>query len=186
MDLRQKKTRRSIQRAFLQLRRHKPPEHIRVKELTELAEISKATFYLHYRDIYDLNECMQNEVIAQVLEDIPCPEAFLTDQTRFLSDLIISFQRYGEQLDLLFSKSQSAVLPLRIDQALREYIFRIAPERREDIRFNILLTYQIQGGFYAYQQNKSQFGEKPALEVIQEVSKQLNCFCMDVETHRSL
>ena len=63
MDLREKKTKRSIKKAFLQLRAQKPLEKITIKELSELAEISKATFYLHYKDIYDLSSQLQNEVI---------------------------------------------------------------------------------------------------------------------------
>ena len=56
MDMRIEKTRRSIINAFLQLRAQKPLEKITVKELSALAEINKATFYLHYRDIYELSE----------------------------------------------------------------------------------------------------------------------------------
>ena len=40
-----------------------------MKELAELAEISKATFYLHYHDIYDLSSKMQKEVIHTALDD---------------------------------------------------------------------------------------------------------------------
>ena len=67
MDLREIKTQRSIRNAFLQLRSEKPLERIRVKELAELAEISKGTFYLHYHDVYDLSEQLQNEVIENVI-----------------------------------------------------------------------------------------------------------------------
>ena len=45
-----------MRNAFLQLRAKKDLERISVKELTQLAEVSKATFYLHYRDIYDLSD----------------------------------------------------------------------------------------------------------------------------------
>ena len=54
MDLRQKKTLAAIRTAFLELLGKKPLEKITVKELAEKAQISKATFYLHYQDIYDL------------------------------------------------------------------------------------------------------------------------------------
>ena len=51
MDLRVEKTKRSIINAFLNLRSRKPLEKITVKELSEIAQINKATFYLHYHDI---------------------------------------------------------------------------------------------------------------------------------------
>ena len=47
MDLREKKTKRSIAAAFLALRAAKPLERITIRELAEKAEISKATFYLN-------------------------------------------------------------------------------------------------------------------------------------------
>ena len=59
MDLRTRKTKKALHNAFLQLRAKKDLERITVKELTELAEVSKATFYLHYRDIYDLSDHLQ-------------------------------------------------------------------------------------------------------------------------------
>ena len=56
MDLRIQKTRQNIFQAFIELREKYPLEKITVKELTERAQISKQTFYLHYRDMYDLSE----------------------------------------------------------------------------------------------------------------------------------
>lgn len=66
MDLRMKKTLAAIRNAFIELRSHKPLEKITIKELTEKAEISKATFYLHYQDVYDLSSSIQEEVIDEV------------------------------------------------------------------------------------------------------------------------
>ena len=66
MDLREKKTKRSIKNAFLQLRAQKPLERITIRELAELAEISKATFYLHYKDIYDLQQQIENEAAGKI------------------------------------------------------------------------------------------------------------------------
>ena len=67
MDKREIKTKRSIKNAFLKLRSKKSIEQITVKELAEEAEISKATFYLHYRDIYDLSDTLGTEVIENIL-----------------------------------------------------------------------------------------------------------------------
>ena len=79
MDLRIKKTKNNIHNAFLQLRAKKPLERISVKELCEIAEISKATFYLHYKDIYDLSETLQQNVIKDILGYLSDPEDILSD-----------------------------------------------------------------------------------------------------------
>ena len=59
MDLRVQKTQRSIINALIELRSKKNLEKITVKELAERAEINKATFYQHYKDIYDLSEQLE-------------------------------------------------------------------------------------------------------------------------------
>lgn len=56
MDRQKQKTLRAIRNAFLELRPRMPLEKTTVRELSDLAEISKATFYLHYADIYALSE----------------------------------------------------------------------------------------------------------------------------------
>ena len=80
MDLRQRKTRKAIKEAFLKLHEKKPVEKITVKELAGIAQISKATFYLHYRDIYDLAEQLQKEVIEEIYQSIEHPEWVITDR----------------------------------------------------------------------------------------------------------
>ncbi len=149
MDLREKKTRRSITNAFLQLRRQKPLERITIKELAELAEISKATFYLHYRDVYDLSDQLQNEVIQSVLCSIEHPESFLTDQKAFTAELFRAFHAQQSLIGILFSGAQSGVLPMRIELEIRSFIHKIQPEM--DKMQDMFLTYSIQGGHAVFQ-----------------------------------
>lgn len=171
MDLREKKTKRNIKNAFISLRAHKPLERISVKELAELAEISKATFYLHYRDIYDLSDHLQNEVIQDVLNSLENPEILLTDSTAFTSALFHAFYAQQTLIDILFSDSQSAVLPLSIEKEIKKYIFERIPSSSADAQFNILLTYQILGGYHVYQQYHKQYDIDFVLSVIEEATK---------------
>lgn len=61
-DRRTRKTRNQLSRALVSLLRTKPLTAITVKELTELADVNRATFYAHYRDVFD--------IYAQVKQDI--------------------------------------------------------------------------------------------------------------------
>ena len=82
MDLREKKTMRSIYNAFLEIRSKKDIEKVTVKELCDKAEISKATFYLHYRDIYDLSETLQKDVVKEILSHVNDPGDMIYDPTK--------------------------------------------------------------------------------------------------------
>lgn len=170
MDLREKKTLRNIRNAFLQLRAHKPLERITIKELSELAEISKGTFYLHYKDIFDLSTQLQNEVIQNILADIIQPDIPLFDMAQLPQQLFGAFHSHQNLIDILFSAGQSAVLPYHIEQSIREYAYQIKPELQNDIRFNTLLSYQVYGSYNAYIKNAKQFGDDQVLTVLDEIT----------------
>lgn len=61
-----------IRRAFTTLLRQKPIQSISVKELCELAEINRGTFYAHYTDIYDrgTDELEMQTDFAKALEPL--------------------------------------------------------------------------------------------------------------------
>ena len=61
-------TKARIRRAFLELMQEKQYTKISVQELSEKAEINRATFYLHYKDVYDLIDQIENEFMLQVSE----------------------------------------------------------------------------------------------------------------------
>lgn len=64
-DRRVRRTRARLREAFTALLREKPVEEITVRELTDLADVNRGTFYGHYRDIYDLLEQMEGEAIQE-------------------------------------------------------------------------------------------------------------------------
>lgn len=174
IDLRTKKTLRSIKNAFLQLRAHKPVERISVKELADLAEISKATFYLHYHDIFDLSEQMQQEVIQDILNDIPI-QSLISNGTQLTHVLYHSFIAHETMIDILFSGTQSSILADTIESELRKELLKSIPEDKqndflEDARFNILLTYQIQGGHYTFLKCRKQYGSEKVIDVLTEMN----------------
>ena len=56
-------TRKRLSDALITLLRQKPVREITVRELTELANVSRGTFYFHYTDIYDLMDHVEREQI---------------------------------------------------------------------------------------------------------------------------
>lgn len=170
MDLRERKTKRSIKNAFLELRAQKTLERITVKELAELAEISKATFYLHYKDIYDLSSQLQNEVIHSILDDVIQPDVSPWDTVKLTRTLFESFWTHQSLIGTLFSGSQATVLPSSIEQGIKEHIFRTLPDARNDSALNISLSYQIYGSYYAYHVNCDRFGRDQVLDLIDEIA----------------
>lgn len=148
MDLRVQKTRNNIINAFIKLRTRKPIEKITVKELSELAMINKATFYLHYNDIYDLSDSLENELITNCLKTIPNPDAlFSKEGCKELAQILNS---QGELFRIIFSASRTDVMVEKLEAGIKQLIFQIHPEYTNDVNTNVTITALIHGCFYAY------------------------------------
>ena len=61
-------TKKKLREGLLQLMELKPINEISVKELTELVDVNRGTFYFHYTDIYDLLRSMEEEFLAHFSE----------------------------------------------------------------------------------------------------------------------
>lgn len=69
-DRRIRKTKQALQNAFIQMIMEQDLKQISVLELCTRADINKSTFYLHYRDIYDLASRMKGRLLDSVYEII--------------------------------------------------------------------------------------------------------------------
>lgn len=65
-DRRIKRTKMLLQNALVDLMLEKAVGKISVKELTQKADVNGSTFYLHYLDIYDMLEQMENEFVETI------------------------------------------------------------------------------------------------------------------------
>ncbi len=59
-------TRANLRQAFWELYARKPLERISVREITDRAGYNRATFYLHYHDVYELLNEIEDTVLGSV------------------------------------------------------------------------------------------------------------------------
>lgn len=170
MDLRVKRTKANIINAFLQLCAKKPPERITVKELADLAEINKATFYLHYKDIYDLLETLENDLFERVFDSIAHPNSVLSEPKLFIRELVEGFIANKSLIDIIFGKNRRNILADKIESEVRSFIFEKYPQYKNSPELNVLLTYVIRGGYFAYAEN-SEYSTDMVISVIGELAE---------------
>lgn len=65
-DRRVKRTKYLLLHALTTLMKEKSIKDITVKELCETTDINRGTFYLHYKDIYDMLEKVEQELLQQL------------------------------------------------------------------------------------------------------------------------
>lgn len=174
MDLRVERTRRNIMNAFISLRGKKPIEKITVKELAEIAEINKATFYLHYRDIYDLAEKIETDIIDRLFRSIGDPELVIYETKRFTKELFRLFYNNRALIEVIFSGSRTDILINTVEMRIRKYIFTLHPELKDDAYLNTMLTYTIRGSYYAYNEHVKKFGPDEVLDIISTAAEWMN------------
>lgn len=108
---------------------------------------------MHYRDIYDLSETLENELFENVFNSIEHPDAIIVNPKVFVEELMFGFASNQTLIDIIFSDERRNILADRIEKELKDFLFHKYPEYKEIAEINILLTYSIKGGFYAFSEN---------------------------------
>ncbi|MCI5869967.1 MAG: TetR/AcrR family transcriptional regulator [Dorea sp.] len=155
MDLRVEKTEKGIKNAFIELRSRKPLEKITIKELCESAQINKSTFYSHYKDIYDLSDHLEEEVVASITNSVSHPEYIVGNLEEFSRELLMAYTSQTSLTNILFSGNQRNHFADRIEESIKKMFYEKYPEYEKDDIMNITLSFCIQGGYHAFQRNRN-------------------------------
>ncbi len=88
-----KRTKEKLRSGLAELLRHKPANNITVREIADLVDINRGTFYLYYKDIYDMIEQIEtemfeefNEIVKLNAQDGQAPPPVMSDVFAFLRE----------------------------------------------------------------------------------------------------
>lgn len=173
MDKRIEKTRYAIKSAFMELRTKKALEKISVKELCELANINKSTFYSHYEDIHALSDALEYELVLKVVSSIPHDLDYtFTNPELFTREVTLAFAKHWSLIKIMFSGKNQTHLATHLETIIKKLIYSKYPEYENDIEKNILLSYCIHGAFNANLSNPSA-DPKTIIRVLENAVKAL-------------
>ncbi len=147
MDRRVRKTRALLLQGLVKMMETHDIQDISVKELTELVDINRGTFYLHYNDIYDMlhkvedemfqefNEVMKQEPVGKpaLSSDGPLLEFFrFLDRHRDLARVMI-----GPHGDLAFVN--------RLKELIEKRTLQVLESAPSDANYEYLCSFIITG-----------------------------------------
>jgi len=121
-DRRVRRTKKLLTQALTELLQKKQINEITVKELTDLADMNRGTFYLYYRDIFDMLEKIEAELF-QKLDTIAQSHEHgeLTQQVKpILLDLFHFINENQEMCRVLLSPNGDMNFLHRLYEAIRE------------------------------------------------------------------
>ena len=171
MDIRIEKTDRAIEKAFLELRAKTPLEKIKIKDLCALACVNKSTFYAHYEDIYALSDQLEKKLIEDILASVLAVKLTVAQTETLTRDLFRAFFQNRQAVNILFSGSRQGIFANCIEKGLRERLTAQDPTFAADPKRGILLSFCVQGCFYAFANNSSQMDEKHLVDLLAEIAK---------------
>ena len=156
IDPRTRKTKRAIRNAFAKLLSEKEIDEITVREISELAEINRKTFYRYYSGIYQVIDEIENEVVStfeSVLKDTDLKNVLEHPYQIFehLTDIINSdMDFYG----CLLSMQHNVSLASKVTTMIKEKTKQAMIEQLEiDGQLaDVILEYAITGMISVYQQ----------------------------------
>ena len=140
LDRRVRKTRALLQRGLIQLMGDKDIKDISVKELSDLVDINRGTFYLHYSDIYDMLHKIEdelfiefNEILNRNFEENPCvipPKSVLMEVFSLLGkNRDMARVMIGPHGDMTFVNRLKGLVKERLESLFLSQIY--APQQLE-------------------------------------------------------
>ena len=104
-DRRVRRTKKLLTQALTELMQQKQIKDITVTELTEKADMNRGTFYLYYRDVFDMVEKIEDDMFSALDRIIALHSADVAEyQTRpILTDLFTLIEENQEMCRVLLS-----------------------------------------------------------------------------------
>ena len=121
-DRRVRRTKKLLTQALTELLQKKQVNEITVKELTDLADMNRGTFYLYYKDIFDMREKIEDELFQKL--DVIAQSHEHGDPTQQVKPILLDLFRFIEENQemcrVLLSPNGDMNFLHRLYEAIRE------------------------------------------------------------------
>lgn len=137
-----------IKSAFLEILKNKNISKITVKEVTDLANLTRNTFYAHFVDVYAVNESIENEVIAKTIElmnKMSC-EALFDNTLLFFKEIMRYIDENKIMVRALLENGTAATFINKYSTTIIEYVLnnissiKVSDKKGFESFLNILFT----------------------------------------------
>ncbi|MDF3002284.1 MAG: TetR/AcrR family transcriptional regulator, partial [Bacillota bacterium] len=123
-------TKDRIKEAFFDLYETKKIEKISIKEITDRASLNRGTFYIYYKDIYDLLEKAEDEFLEELVDKIKGAATMILrggDIHPFMPPLFF-YEKYGRYLKVLLGNNGDPNYVYKIKSILKKTLHRLMLE----------------------------------------------------------
>ena len=115
---------------------------------------------------------METEVVKKITGSIPEYSFNTGSLAQVTRELTYGFMSQSSLINILFSGNERSHLAYRIEESLKEIIFEKYPEYKDDLRWNVVLSYCIQGAYWAFQGSRGQ-DVNEVIGIISEIAERV-------------
>lgn len=148
LDRRIRKTRALLIQGLIKLLKEKDIKDISVKELADLCDINRGTFYLHYSDIYDMVEKIEDDLFEEFSRIISkdLPDGFqLTSYYEVLLDLFNALNDNREITQVLIGPHGDLTFVNRLKQMVKDRLVVIMADSPRGQGFEYHYAFVVSG-----------------------------------------
>ncbi|MGN0158406.1 MAG: TetR/AcrR family transcriptional regulator [Brotaphodocola sp.] len=128
------KTKQKIIKAFWNLYREKSIDKITVKDITDACKIHRATFYLHFSDVYAVLEEMEEELLSELRDICQCDAVDLESRYGVAHKIYFHYLRRWEFLHYMLKDPAATGFSAAYKQILIDYVCRLNGIRLSDMK----------------------------------------------------
>ncbi len=141
-------TKQRLVDAFWTLYEKKRIDQIRVKEITDLAQLHRGTFYEYFNDIYDLAAQEETEIMQQ-LEETMAVKQQNKESNNDLRNIAEFYLKNGRRLNLLIASGSNSDFINRFKDSLFP-LFQSVNQTADSERSSIVYEFGINGLLMAF------------------------------------
>lgn len=132
-DRRVRRTKALLLQGLIQLMENKDIKDISVKELSDLADINRGTFYLHYSDIYDMLSSVEDALFLEfhdILDRTLNPDSAILSSRATLQEIFSFLDRHRSLARVMMGPHGDLAFVNRLKDLVRDRIYSIASSKQ--------------------------------------------------------
>ncbi|GAE25357.1 transcriptional regulator [Halalkalibacter wakoensis JCM 9140] len=154
LDRRIKYTRLALQESFIKLMQEKPLTKITIKEVCELADINRSTFYSHYKDLYDLLNQIEDGIIEDLNQTLSSFNHTKNEEAIQMTETLLEYLvKNHESSQTLFSENGNPEFQQKVMMLAHQHLLNVLNADKQNLPINAeyLSLYIVNGSIHVIQ-----------------------------------
>lgn len=147
-DRRVLRTRALLRQGLTQLMAEKEIKDITVKELCDLAGVTRGTFYLHYSDIYDILRHMEYEIFVEfndILNHSPVPDIQKSVPEAILTDIFSLLERHRDMVRVMMGAHGDPAFVDHLKNLVKMHIYQVLTRKNTGCEHGYAEAFAVSG-----------------------------------------